>query len=279
MKINYLNFKIEEDGQTIREFLNSYFVSKKNISRQEMYNLIRVNDNLTNVHYKLKKGDTLSFKLAPIDGVIEPYEGAINIIYEDNDIVLVNKPAKLRLRSNNTTNNSLTNRMAYYYQSQGYDCPVLPINHLDFNVSGIVLYAKHFLSLSYLTNQIETNNIIKTYIALCETPFTNPEGKLVLKLGKDRKENKIIVTESGKETKTNYFVLEQDEKLSKVELVVKEERTHQLRVHLSHLGHPIIGDRLYGGKEDSRIMLHLAKIQFSHPQTKKTIVFKVKDAF
>lgn len=280
MKINYLTFKIkDEDGLTIREFLNNYYVPRKNANNLEMFNLIRVNDNVVNVHYRLKENDELSFKLAPLDGLIKPFEGAVDIIYEDEHIVIVNKPVKLLVRPNSKTLDTLTNRLANYFHNKGYDYPVLPINRLDYNCSGIIVFAKNFISLSYLFKQDELNLIKKTYIAICEKPFKNPEGRITYKLGKDQKTNKIIVTDSGRESTTNYFVLEQDNQYSKVELKVRNERAHQLRAHLAHIGHPVAGDKLYGSKENKQMRLHLFKIQFNHPLANKVIEFKIKEPF
>lgn len=281
MVINYVSFKIkkEDHGKTVREFLLGFGVSRKVIYKQEMFNLIKVNDSLEKLTYRLKENDLLSFKLAPFDGLVEPYDGEIEIVYEDEDFVIVNKPTRLLIHEDGNTINTLTNRVNNYYNKIGYNYPVLPAHRIDFDTSGLVLFAKHFISLAYLSKQFSENQVLKTYIALCDNYFKKPDGIINLKIGKDRHSNKQIVVESGKEAKTEYFVLEQTNNKSLVKLHLEDGRTHQIRVHLSHIGNPIVGDKLYGKTKASRMMLHATGLKFIHPRNLKQVSFEVKSPF
>lgn len=281
MNINFLNFKINSNYSniTVREFLQLHNVSKKNITKQDMFNLIRINDKLARLTDRIKKGDTLSFKLAPLDGLVEAYDGRVQIVYEDEDIVVVNKPPKLLIHEDGNTKNTLTNRLAAHYQNRGYSSPVLPVHRIDFDISGIVVFAKHFISLSYLSNQFEERNVEKTYVAITDHYFKNKESRIVEKIGKDRHSNNYIVTDGGKEARTDYFVMEQANDRSKVELKTIGDRSHQVRVHLAHIGHPIVGDKKYGKTPHERILLHFKEIKFIHPRTKEQVKFKIKEPF
>lgn len=277
----FVDFQVtqEHDGLTVRDFLLSFGVSKKNVYKQEMFNLIRVNNKLEKLHYKLKTNDKLSFKLIPLDEMVEPFYGEVEIVYEDEDVLLVNKPIKLLIHEDGNTKDTLTNRISYHFQAKGFVCPVLPVHRIDFETSGIVLYAKHFISLAYLSKQFRDDEVKKTYIAICEGYFNKPDGIINLNIGKDRHSNKQIVVDSGKEAKTEYFVINQKDDLSLVELHIQEGRRHQIRVHLSYLGHPIVGDMLYGKTKANRMMLHAKKLEFVHPRTLKTFSFEVKEPF
>ncbi len=281
MQINYLKFMIEtkDANLSVRDFLMQYNVSRKNIYKQELYNLIRVNGTVVKLNYQLKENDELTFKLAPIEGVIEPFEAPIDIVYEDEDIILVNKKAKLLIHDDGQTKNTLTNHVSYYFHQKGYDYPVLPVHRLDYETSGLVLFAKHFISLSFLSAQFEKKEIKRTYVAVCNNYFTKLDGVIDYRIGKDRHSNKQIVIDSGKEARTEYFVIEQAEKVSKVELIITSGRTHQIRVHLAYIGHPIVGDKLYGKTKHERLLLHFKKIGFVHPRYQKMVFFTSKESF
>lgn len=278
---NFIDFLITEkyNDYTIRDFLLSFKVSKKNAYKQEMFNLIRVNNKVEKLTYKLKTKDKLSFKLAPFDEGVTPFVGNIEVVYEDDDILLVNKPAGILIHEDGNTIDTLTNRVSHYYHLKGYDYPVLAAHRLDYDTSGIVLFAKHFISLAYLSNEFHENKVKKTYIAVCHGYFKKPDGTINLNIGKDRHSNKQIVIDSGKQAKTEYFVLDQKDNKSLVEIHILQGRRHQIRVHLSHLGNPIVGDKLYGKDDNKEMLLHAKKLEFNHPRTLKPFSFEVKEPF
>lgn len=281
MIINYVEFKITEEfqGKTIRDYLLDFGVSRKTAYKQEMFNLMKVNDKIEKLTYRLKENDVISFKLAPFDELVEPFEGEIEVIYEDEDILLVNKPSKLLIHEDGNTINTLTNRISYHYMKKGYNYPILPAHRIDYDTSGLVLFAKHFISLAFLSKEFRENNVKKTYVALCDNNFKKPDGIINLKIGKDRHSNKQMVIDTGKEAKTEYFVLEQKDNKSLVELNIEEGRTHQIRVHLSHIGNPIIGDKLYGKTKHNRMLLHAKGLKFTHPRTLKQVSFENEPSF
>lgn len=275
--MNFLYFDITKE-QTIKEFLESFGVSKKTIYKQELFNLLRVNGEVKSTQYKLRVGEVLEIKLAPLDGTVKPYPGKIDILYEDEDIALVHKPINLLIHEDGNTTNTLTNRLASHYQSKGYDYPVLAVHRLDYDTSGLVLFAKHFISLSNLSKQFEEQTVKKTYIAICSGYIEPHHGMINYPIGRDRHSNKYIVYDKGKETKTEYTTLERHNNNSKIEINITTGRTHQIRVHLSYVGHPIIGDKLYGRPSD-RLYLHFKSLEFIHPRTKKKVSFENNETF
>lgn len=276
--MNFIYFDIKKD-ETIRAFLESFYVSKKTIYKQELFNLLRVEDEVRKLHFPLKKGDVLQIKLAPLDGVIKPYKGVIDIIYEDDDVVIVNKPSGLLIHEDGNTLNTLTNMVNYHYQIRGYDYPVLPVHRLDVDTSGLVLFAKHFLALSYLSKQFEDQQIKKTYIALCEGLMKKHYDTLDYPIARDRHSNKYMVNQKGKTARTAYQVIDQFGNKTKCEVTIKGGRTHQIRVHLSYIGHPIVGDKLYSKPTNQRLHLHFNVIEFIHPRTRQKMKFSSEAPF
>lgn len=275
--MNYIYFEIEQD-QTIRSFLESYHVSKKVIYKQEMFNLLRVDDEVRKLHFMLKKGDILQIKLAPLDGVVEPFKGHIEIIYEDEDICIVNKPPSILIHQDGNTIHTLTNIVNYHFQMRGYDYPVLPVHRLDFDTSGLVLFAKHFIALSFLSKQFEDQNIKKKYIALTEGLMKKHYDTLDYPISRDRHSKGYIVNDKGKPARTEYQVIDQYDHKTKLEVYIKGGRTHQIRVHLSYIGHPVVGDKLYG-KPGKRLHLHFNEIEFIHPRTHQKVKFQSEAPF
>ena len=275
---NFVEFTITKN-ETVREFIEAFGVSKKTTYKQEMYNLIRVNGEIKKLHDRVKENDVISFKLAPLDGAVKPYNGEVKIVYEDEDLVIVNKPSGLLIHEDGNTFNTLTNRLNFHYQQQGIDYPVLPAHRLDYDTSGIVVFAKHFMSLADLSKQFEDQSVKKIYVAMVDNLMTKKEGKITYKIGKDRHSKKQVVTDTGKDASTYYKVINEFENQSKVEVEIKGGRTHQIRVHMAYIGHPLVGDVLYGKTPNSRLLLHFKKITLRHPRTHKPFSFTIEETF
>lgn len=275
---NFVEFTITKN-ETVREFIEAFGVSKKTTYKQEMYNLIRVNGEIKKLHDRVKENDIISFKLAPLDGAVKPYNGEVKIVYEDEDLVIVNKPSGLLIHEDGNTFNTLTNRLNFHYQQQGIDYPVLPAHRLDYDTSGIVVFAKHFMSLADLSKQFEDQSVKKIYVAMVDNLMTKKEGQITYKIGKDRHSKKQVVTDTGKDASTYYKVINEFENQSKVEVEIKGGRTHQIRVHMAYIGHPLVGDVLYGKTPNSRLLLHFKKITFRHPRTHKPFSFTIEETF
>lgn len=194
----------------------------------------------------------------------------LDILYEDEDIIAVNKPSGMpshpsRLHKNNT----LANALKYY---MGY----LPhiITRLDKDTTGIVLAAKNLYAAALLTDMMKRKEIQKEYVAVVNGTLEQTGGEISAPIEKEGKGVKRIVSDRGKEAITKYEVLNTDGKYSLLRLIPITGRTHQLRVHMKYMGCPIYGDKLYGTSEGEFMCLHCREIGFLHPITGENIVIE-----
>jgi 23S rRNA pseudouridine1911/1915/1917 synthase len=267
------------NGKSIREILEFYHVAKPMIYKLSISNYVYVNGQNINFDEKLRTNDLLSFDLASIEtNSTVPYKGDIEILYEDEDIIIINKKENILISDDGITKDTLGNRLSFYYQKNGMPNSVRPVHVLDIQTTGMVVFAKHFLAHSYLSNLIEERKVTKIYRCLCEGRFTEESGEIDAAIGRHRHENKQIVSKTGKKALTKYRVMSFKNNISKLEVEILEGRKHQIRVHLASIQHPIIGDGLYG-KEGDRLMLHFFEISFIHPRTLRTFSFKCPEAF
>ena len=267
------------DGKSIREVLEFYHVAKPMIYKLSISKYVYVNGQNLNFDEKLKTNDILSFDLASIEtNSTIPYKGDIDILYEDEDIIIINKKDKILITEDGNTTDTLGNRLSFYYHKNGMPNSVRPVHVLDTDTTGMVVFAKHFLAHSYLSNLIEERKVTKIYRCLCEGRFTETYGEIDAAIGRHRHENKQIVSKTGKKALSKYRVISFKNNITKLEVEILEGRKHQIRVHLSSIGHPIIGDGLYG-KEGERLMLHFFEISFIHPRTLRTFVWKCPETF
>ncbi len=259
------------DGMTIKDFLKSFNIGKSQIETIRNSKMIELNNQLVNLDAVIKKNDQLSF---PINEKIDfkPWFINLDIVYEDDYILIVNKPAKMLIHPNENINQmTLVNAVSgYYYENKIYR-KVRYAHRIDFDTTGIVIFAKDFLTLGKLNKLIETHQLKRYYLALCENKFKNKEGTINLPIGRDRHNNKYRVSKSlqSKNAITHYEVIREYGKYSLVKLLLETGRTHQIRVHMSYFNHPLLGDELYGGKTSliNRVSLHSYEVKFIHPIT------------
>jgi len=264
-------------GKTILEFLNYYSVGKKTIHK--LKDGLIVNGKSESLDFKLVHGDMLYFDLNILEASnIKPYPGAIDILYEDEDILIVDKPASLLVHPDGNATDTLANRVSFYYQSQGKFNQAKHIHRLDYDTRGIVVFTKHFLASSFLGNQLEEQKIKRLYIALCHGKFRQLKGTIDKPLARNRHNKKQRVTSKGKKAITKYRVLENGE-VSKVEVEIITGRKHQIRVHMASINHPILGDKLYGLDYGHKLMLYASKISFIHPRTLKSFSYSKEARF
>ncbi|MFQ3546142.1 RluA family pseudouridine synthase [Halobacillus rhizosphaerae] len=216
------------------------------------------------------------FESRPME--VTPAYMEIDTAYEDDHLLVVNKPAGIHTHPNAPENTeTLVNGVAFYFQMNGIEASPKYVHRLDRDTSGAILFAKHDLAIAMLGEQLKKRTIKRTYIAWVEGKLPSRNGKIQQPIGKDRHHPvRRRVSPNGQEAETNYEVIEYDpvQKSSLIKLELQTGRTHQIRVHLSYLGHPLLGDTLYGGKElpHHKQALHAAKLSFVHPFTEENIV-------
>jgi 23S rRNA pseudouridine1911/1915/1917 synthase len=274
-----LEIPIEWENITIEELLrNKWQAPKKLIHKMRMNKDIQVNGELFSWHKPLQKGDQLQINLFSEDdyGVI-PVGEDIDVLYEDDHLLVVNKRAGIDTHPNEPDEvNTLANFVAFYLQAKGEKCRVLHVHRLDRDTSGAIIFAKHALSKAILDRLLTERQIKRTYWAIVQGKLSKKAGTVSEPIGRDRHHNtRRRVSPSGQPATTHYKLLEEAKGKSLIQLQLDTGRTHQIRVHMSYIGHPLAGDTLYGGKPIySRQALHAKKIAFPHPLTGETIECK-----
>lgn len=271
MRINYyINY-----DTTIREYLGIFKLGKSNIYKIMNGNLY-LNDELIKKDVNIYKGDVISINYdEEIDYI--PEEGKLDIIYEDDYFLVINKQPGIIIHDNH---NSLCNIVANYYKKKNINLSVKYASRLDTDTSGVIIFCKDLLTLCYMNDLVLNHNLNRYYLALCEGKFSKKEDVIELPIGSDRhNNNRYVVARNGKYAKTSYKVVKEYKDYTLVELKLTTGRTHQIRVHMSHIGHPLLGDIKYGAKSKGRVMLHSYKEEFINPYNLKLCSFSCKDSF
>ena len=269
----------KDNYSTVRQVLNQEFnLSYNLLIKLKKDKRILLNDVPTYVDDQISVGDVISVNIDFYDdnsNIVATWMN-LNILYEDESFLILDKPAGIPVHPSILHfENSLSNGVKYYFDSIGLHKKIRPVNRLDRNTSGIVIFAKNEYVQNSLSKQMEDKTFVKKYISICEGAFSKKEGIIDFPIA--RKENSIIercVDSSGDIAITHYKVLKEfnikDTICSELLINLETGRTHQIRVHLAYLGHPIIGDSLYGNESSliNRQALHAYEVQFIHPISK-----------
>lgn len=264
--------------------INQILQNELNISSRLLYKLIKngcvlLNGGIRDTRNYANKGDilTIDFSYKEDNSNIVPTKMDLDIIFEDDWFLVINKPAGIAIHPSILHySDSLCNGVRFYFDSIGLKKKIRPVNRLDLNTSGLVVFAKCEYVQECLISQMKDNLFKKEYLCFCEGIFENKSGTIDLPIA--RKENSIIercISRDGQPSITHYEVLKEFSNYSLVRCVLETGRTHQIRVHMSAISHPLIGDSLYGSISDliDRQALHCYKLQFLHPITKEFIDF------
>ena len=277
MKLKYI---IENNKSNINQILQN----ELSISSRLLYKLIKsqrilLNGNICDTRNHSNVGDTLivDFNYDEDNSNIVPTKMDLDIIYEDEWLLIVNKPAGVAIHPSILHySDSLCNGIRFYFDSIGLKKKIRPVNRLDLNTSGLVIFAKCEYIQECLISQMKDHLFKKEYLAICDGIFENKYGTINLPIA--RKKDSIIercISDDGQPSITHYEVLKEFSNYSLVRCILETGRTHQIRVHMSAISHPLIGDSLYGSLSDliDRQALHCYKLKFLHPITKKFMDF------
>ena len=270
-----------EAGLRIEQFLRRKGYSAQNLTQlRQMPESVLVNGSFCYLRHTLAVGDELRIHIQETESSrqILPVQLPLNIVYEDEDLIVVNKPAGMPIHpSLNNYTNSMANALAYYFQSQGKPFIFRCCNRLDRDTSGLTIVSKHLVSGSILSDMTKYREVHREYLAIARGSVTPSEGTIQAPLG--RKEGTIIERtvdwEHGEDAVTHYKVVKEANGHSLVSLRLETGRTHQIRIHMKYLGYPLIGDYLYNPDMEymTRQALHSHHMEFTHPITGEHMSF------
>ena len=250
--MNYIKLIVNKDT-TVRKFLKSNSFSKKSID-EILKNGYMINNDTKYKSLQLKESDILKIQIPNEKIDYDPVEGKLDIIYEDNHIIVINKDYNLTVNSKNQV--SLANYLADYFLNNNINSKIRFINRLDMNTSGLIMIAKHKYAQSYYQDLIEKNIIIKKYIAKVDKKL-NIDTQVNIKISYDKDKKKYYISDDGKVAKTILKTINSTDDYSYIQCQILTGKTHQIRLSLSNLGYPIIGDILYGSLHKlNRFYLH-----------------------
>lgn len=266
-------YPIQEKISVI-DYLNSFHLAKSKIYTLFSDKLLQVNGVICNRQTLLNPGDTLELlEKEEIDFVCDNKK--LDILYEDDYFLIINKPSNILVHPDDKSKNgTVCNIIANYYRNKGYDLSVKYAHRLDIDTTGILIFCKDMLSMSYMNHMISLHEVKRYYLALVGGRLKDKKGILDYPIGEDRHHNsRRRVSKTGKSAVTEYKVLCEFDDFSLVEALLQTGRTHQIRVHFSHIGHPLLGDELYNGSctKLKRVALHSYKLKFIHPVLKEQI--------
>ena len=268
-------------GQTIEQFVRGKGYSTQCIKElKKHWGSILIDDIPQYMKHLLQVGETLTVQIQEESSSekIPPVELPLDIVYEDEDLLVVNKPADMPIHpSLNNYENSLANALAWYFARQDKPFVFRCINRLDRDTSGLTIVAKHMLSAGILSSMVAERSIHREYLAIVRGRILPEKGTIDAPIG--RKGDSIIVRqidyEGGERAVTHYTLKEYKNGHSLLSIHLETGRTHQIRVHMKHIGFPLIGDYLYNPDMEymTRQALHSHRLQFTHPITGESMDF------
>ena len=277
MELKYI-VKDLSNYTNVRQVLkNEFNMSNRLITKLKQNKLILLNGNETFLDKNLAINDVVSCNLEYSEESenIVSTKMNLDIIYEDSSFLIVNKPSGIAIHPSILHyNNSLSNGVKYYFNSIGLNKKIRPVNRLDKDTTGIVVFAKNEYIQECLVKQMQNNKFYKEYIALLTGNLNDATGKIEVPIS--RKENSIIercINPNGEYALTYYELIKNYSDFCLVQFILKTGRTHQIRLHSKYIGNPILGDTLYGTHSNliCRQALHCHKLSFTHPITKKEL--------
>lgn len=276
--MNYFKYTIKnkEANMTLKEWLQSFNLAKNKINYLIDNKCISINEEIVyKREYILKEFDEIVIDVSSYEQIdYLPLRYNLDIIYEDDYILVVNKPSGVIIYpENKELSNTMANYMAYYYTKTNQNKTIRHVHRLDTETTGCLVYAKDVITHSYLSNLFENSKVKKEYITIAYG-IIKESGRIEVPIGRNRHNNLMMTSKTGASALTLYKTVKNINGNTLLNVEIKTGRTHQIRVHLSSIKHPILGDKMYGKKDDyKRVMLHCRHIGFVHPVYKYWVDF------
>ncbi|MCI6277019.1 MAG: RluA family pseudouridine synthase [Clostridium sp.] len=284
------NFKFqiseEHNGKRIDKYLSSVLDGKSRSYIQGVIDeeKVNVNGKIVKSNYKLKTKDVIDLEIPePTELKVTPENIPLDILYEDKDVIVVNKPQGMVVHpAPGAYDGTMVNALLYHCKDlSGINGIIRPgiVHRIDKDTSGILVVAKNDNAHNILAEQLKDHSMTREYYALVEGVIKEDEGTINRPLARHPKERiKIAVVEGGREAITHFSVIERFKENTLVRCILETGRTHQIRVHMAYIGHPLVGDPVYGYKKQKfklqGQMLHAKVLGFIHPSTKEYIRFE-----
>ena len=266
-------------AQNLTDYTRSFL--QKQIEQER----VTVNGKVVGCKYQVKLNDEIEIIIPdPVEVDIVPEDIPIEIVYEDNDLMVINKPQDMVVHpAPGNYTGTLVNGLLYHCKDQlsGINGEIRPgiVHRIDKDTSGLLMIAKNDKAHLGLSEMLKTHDIIRKYHAIVYGSFKENEGTVELPIGRspqDRK--KMAIVQDGRYAKTDYRVIERFKNFTHVELTLHTGRTHQIRVHMKAIGHPLLGDPVYGPAKSmyglNKQMLHAKVLGFIHPISGKELYFE-----
>ena len=273
MELTRYHVPPDQDGMTVWAVLrNQLALSRLMIRRLKLVDGLLVNGIPVKTHHRLQSGDELRLVAAdrPSTGVI-PEPMPLDIVYEDDALLALSKPAGVVVHpTKGEYTGTLGNGVSHYLMEQGHSGRLHPVHRIDKETSGLVLFAKHELAHLRLATAMSTGDIQRRYLALALGRLPMDRGRVDWPIGREPGHgSKRRVDRTGQSAVTHFQVLRRYDEFSLLDLLLETGRTHQIRVHMAHLGYPLVGDPFYGVPHPrlARQALHARSLTIPHPQT------------
>jgi 23S rRNA pseudouridine1911/1915/1917 synthase len=283
-------FVVEEEDKGTR--LDQYLVKQLDLTRTRVQNLIKennikVNNEKTKVAYKIEPNDSVRVYIPEVvEKDIEAEDIKLDIVYQDGDIAIINKYSGMVVHpAHGHYSGTLVNAILFQIKDlSGINGEMRPgiVHRLDKDTSGLIIVAKNDKAHTKLTEMFKNKEIRKTYLAIVKGKVSKETGRIETNIGRDEKDRKKMSVsrdeKKGKLAITTYKVIDSNERYSLLDVNIETGRTHQIRVHMKHIGYPILGDIVYGRPDNKimRQMLHAYKLEFKHPITSEEMVLEAQ---
>ena len=256
---------------------NKFDVSRSKAQKLNADNLVLVNKEHKNNSYIVEENDIVELikNKEYIPSKFKSENIPLDIVYEDKDLVIINKPSGMVVHpASGNYENTLVNALIYRYNLDDTNVRSGIAHRIDKDTSGLVIVAKNDKTLELLTDMFKNKEIKKTYVAIVDGVINNKSGTINAPITRDVKDRKkMMVGKDGKNSITHFYVIKTFKNNTYISLNLETGRTHQIRVHMAYIGHPVTNDKVYG-KENTSFgqYLHASKLEFIHPITKKEII-------
>lgn len=277
---NCFNYTIQENNKSVKQILiENLNFSRRLTVRLEKNEKVYLNNKPVRLRKRVYYGDIITVLFDDDEkDEYEPVDIPLNILYEDSSFLIVDKPPFMVVHPTlSHFNDTLANGIRYYFDKKDIKSKIRLVNRLDMNTSGIVIIAKSSYVHNEMSKQMKDNIIEKYYYAICEGTILEDKATINAPIARLKEDDIVrVVDSSGKECITHFEVKERFNEMTLVRIKLETGRTHQIRVHMKHLRHPLVGDTLYNRKSEliSRQALHCSEMSFVHPFTKEKIIVK-----